>query len=486
MMFKKSVLMIVPAMLLTLSTESLAQNTDDAIRYSQTITGGTALSAGMGGAVGALGGDYSVASVNPAGLGLYRRSEFGGTLGFFNASGNSTYYGTSDDDRKFNFNIPNFHLVINTPNPNRLKTKGWLSTTFAFGYNKQNNLGEYWRFRGNNTDSSIVNAFLKDAGTATPDNLNPFSSGLAYQTYLIDPNQTTGGYTSLNVPLGNEYNQTAVMDARGRLGETNIAFSGNYSNRLYVGGAIAIRRLVYEREYSFIERDLLDSAANYDQLQYRQTQEDRGTSFALRGGAIYRVNDFLRLGASALLPLDYTIRTTYTGSIDSEVANGTHFYEANGEYRYKLRQPARFTGSATFIYEKLAILSVDYELVDYSRLRLNDDSDSFLDQNDRIRSEMKNTGNLRAGIEFRFSDLYARGGYQLTGSPYVNDNFGKPIQQYSLGFGYRNEAFFFDIAYTMSKRDIIYFPYSYAGSTNKPANIQVNSNQLLLSIGTRF
>jgi hypothetical protein len=270
------------------------------------------------------------------------------------------------------------------------------------------------------------------------------------------------------------------------LGETNIAFSGNYSNRLYVGGAIAIRRLVYEREYSFIERDLLDSAANYDQLQYRQTQEDRGTSFALRGGAIYRVNDFLRLGASALLPLDYTIRTTYTGSIDSEVANGTHFYEAEGEYRYKLRQPARFTGSATFIYKKLAILSLDYELVDYSRLRLNDDADSFLDQNDRIRTELKNTGNIRAGVEFRFSDLYARGGFQLTGSPYVNENFGKPIQQYSLGFGYRNEAFFFDIAYTMSKRDIIYFPYSYAGSTNKPANVQVNSNQLLLSIGTRF
>ena len=73
-MFKKSVLMTLPAMVLTMSTVSLAQNTDDAIRYSQTITGGTALSAGMGGAIGALGGDYSVASVNPAGLGLYRKS----------------------------------------------------------------------------------------------------------------------------------------------------------------------------------------------------------------------------------------------------------------------------------------------------------------------------------------------------------------------------------------------------------------------------
>jgi len=485
-MCKKSVLMIVPVMLLTMSTALLAQNTDDAIRYSQTITGGTALSAGMGGAVGALGGDYSVASVNPAGLGLYRKSEFGGTIGFFNASGNSTYYGTSDDDRKFNFNIPNFHLVVNTPNPNRLKTKGWLSTTFAFGYNKQNNLGEYWRFRGDNPDNSIVNSFVANAGNVSPDNLDPFSSGLAYQTFLIDEAIDSNGYTSNFGALNGGMNQTAILDSRGRIGETNISFAGNYSNRLYVGGAIAIRRIVYERNYTFIERNLTDSIPSFVEMQYNQFQEDRGTSFALRGGAIYRVNDFLRLGASALLPLDYNIRTTYSGSIDSEVANGTHFYEAEGEYRYKLRQPARFTGSATVVYKKLAIFSIDYELVDYSRLRLNDDADSFLDQNDRIRSELKNTGNLRAGVEFRFTDLYARGGFQLTGSPYVNENFGKPIQQYSLGFGYRSDSFFFDVAYTLSKRDILYFPYSYAGSTNRPANIQVNSNQLLLSIGTRF
>lgn len=485
-MFKKSVLMTLPAMVLTMSTVSLAQNTDDAIRYSQTITGGTALSAGMGGAIGALGGDYSVASVNPAGLGLYRKSEFGGTIGFFNASGNTTYYGTSDDDRKFNFNIPNFHLVINSPNPNRIKTKGWMSTTFAIGYNKQNNLGEYWRFRGDNPDNSIINSFLADAGNVTPDKLNPFSSGLAYQTYLIDQSLDSNGYTSNLGPINGGMNQSATIDSRGRIGETNISFAGNYSNRLYIGGSLAIRRLVYEREYSFNERNLSDSVPGFQSLQYRQFQEDRGTSFALRGGAIFRVSDYFRLGASALLPLDYSIRTTYSGSIDSEVANTTHFYEAEGEYRYKLRQPARFTGSATFVYEKLAILSIDYELVDYSRIRLNDDADSFLDQNDRIRSELRNTGNLRAGLEFRFTDLYVRGGFQSTGSPYVNENFGKPIQQYALGFGYRNEEFFFDVAYTFSKRDQLYFPYSYAGSTNRPASIQSNSNQLLLSVGTRF
>ena len=102
--------------------------------------GGTALSTGMGGATGAIGGDFTSASINPAGLGFYRQSEWGISTGFAIASSTSAYLGTSDDDRKVNFNIPNIHLVAYSPNANRMKTKGWLSTTFSIGYNKQSNL----------------------------------------------------------------------------------------------------------------------------------------------------------------------------------------------------------------------------------------------------------------------------------------------------------------------------------------------------------
>ena len=58
-----------------------AQNELDALRYSNTGTGGTARSYAMANAFGALGADLSAFHINPAGLGLYRKSEVSIGLG---------------------------------------------------------------------------------------------------------------------------------------------------------------------------------------------------------------------------------------------------------------------------------------------------------------------------------------------------------------------------------------------------------------------
>ena len=57
-----------------------AQSAVDAYNFSQTETRGTARFMSMGGAFTALGGDLSTLSQNPAGLGVYRKSEIGATL----------------------------------------------------------------------------------------------------------------------------------------------------------------------------------------------------------------------------------------------------------------------------------------------------------------------------------------------------------------------------------------------------------------------
>lgn len=53
-----------------------AQNEEDALRYSNVHLLGTARYMGLSGAYGAIGADFSTLSSNPAGIGLYRRSEF--------------------------------------------------------------------------------------------------------------------------------------------------------------------------------------------------------------------------------------------------------------------------------------------------------------------------------------------------------------------------------------------------------------------------
>jgi len=482
---------LVLASLIVSAKASLAQNLSDAVRYSQTATGGTALSTGMGGAIGAVGGDFSSASVNPAGLGLYRQSELAGSLSIFNFSGTSDYFGSSQDDRKFNFNIPNFHLVLHSPNANRLKTKGWLSTTFGFGYNKGTNYSEQWTLRGDNPYNSIVNRYILDAGNKSPDDLNPFGSYLAYQTYLIDPytDPATGaaGYTSLRVPLNGGLAQRGSMNARGRSGETDFSFAANYSNRLYLGATLAIRRIVNERTFTYKEET--DTFPTFTSLNLIENQLDKGTSVGLRAGAIYRITDFFRVGAAALLPLDYTINTKYNSELSTDL--GGDLYEAvspDGSYKYKFRTPARFTGSAAFVIKKSGIISIDYEMVDYRKTRFADAAGSFDDINDLFLSTFKRSGNLRIGGELRFDDLYVRGGWQMIGSPYANDtNRERSMQQFSAGFGYRVSDFFMDFSYTFGMQKTQFAPYSHPGLSVLPvASQKFITNNIAFTIGTRF
>ena len=53
-----------------------AQNAEDALRYSSTFLTGTARYTGLGGAYGAVGADFTSLSSNPAGIGLYKKSDF--------------------------------------------------------------------------------------------------------------------------------------------------------------------------------------------------------------------------------------------------------------------------------------------------------------------------------------------------------------------------------------------------------------------------
>ena len=64
---------------------AFAQGTDDACLFSQTYYQGTAKALGMGNAMGAVGGDMTSVSINPAGMGIYRSNEFTTTLSLMTA-----------------------------------------------------------------------------------------------------------------------------------------------------------------------------------------------------------------------------------------------------------------------------------------------------------------------------------------------------------------------------------------------------------------
>ena len=71
------------------------QNAYDAERLLGNDLNGTARFVGMGGAMGALGGDISVMGTNPAGIGIFRSNDVSVSLGFNNTGTKSMFNGTA-------------------------------------------------------------------------------------------------------------------------------------------------------------------------------------------------------------------------------------------------------------------------------------------------------------------------------------------------------------------------------------------------------
>ena len=82
---------------------------DNALLFSTNKYGGTARFVGMGGAFGALGGDFSSISINPAGLGVYRSSEFVFSPGMSNNINTSTYINNPIEENGYNVNCLDLH-----------------------------------------------------------------------------------------------------------------------------------------------------------------------------------------------------------------------------------------------------------------------------------------------------------------------------------------------------------------------------------------
>ena len=174
---------------------NIAQTASDALRYSQQNVNGTARFIGVGGAMGALGTDYSVLSTNPAGLATYRKSELVLTpsvlinnttaelQGFENAS-------ISETDTKFKLN--NVGVILHT-NPARYIK--WKSFNVGVGYNRVANYNQTLTYEGAAT-GSLAQSMAEAAQGLPPEQLSSYGSGLAYQTGAIYDFYNTNEYTT--------------------------------------------------------------------------------------------------------------------------------------------------------------------------------------------------------------------------------------------------------------------------------------------------
>jgi len=483
-----------------------AQNTefDAALRYSQHNYSGTARFSALGGAFTALGGDFSAISLNPAGLGVYTGSELVFTPSFqFFQSNTNTQVNTRNytkDDFKYNFNFHNIGWVSS------FKPSGdsRLNMNIAIGYNQINDYNSQSQANHFNSEESLMNAFVNNANQVTGYTNNPdalYNSNLtfaheylAWETYQLNFDSTANEWYS-NVDDALRFTDTLgvvqrnITDTKGSLGEYFLSFAINYAHKLYIGTTVGLQRINYEMTSTHREIERNKDINGFESLEFTEHETHNGTGFNLKLGAIYKPTKFLRVGASIHTPTFFNLEYDWYNSMNTDFdAHGPYSSESETQnFSYKLNSPFRFNSGIALMSEKIGLVSIDYEYVDYSFMQLKegDNNIQFIAENDSINETFQVTHNLRIGGELKLDEFYVRLGYAFYQTPYKSsfDHHQSNTQIYSGGFGYRAKSFFIDASYSRS----VWQEKNQVFSTiNNLTNEDFTRNKFVITAGFRF
>jgi len=490
---KKLSLIIVTALLMFTGVKS--QNVDDALRYSQIFYGGTARFMSMGGAFTALGGDISSISQNPAGIGVFRSSEITLTPQLYHINTSSNFYGISND-YLYNFNL-NQAGIVNSFISNNKET-GLISLNMGYSFNKTNNLNSSIRIQGNSNSSSLADAWA-DMSYGTYYSDLSGAEGIAYDAWIIDT-LTGSGQNEYGTVFSNygdnppsEYGQNIrrIITNKGYTGEHAFSIGGNYSNKIFFGATLGVSRLNYTGHYEHLESTDKSLISGFQNFTYTEHFVNTGTGFSLKIGAIVKPVEYLRIGLAFHSPTVYRISERYYDNISSNFEGNDHYEFKNEplDYKYTLTTPFRVMTGVAVQIKKLALISAEYEFVDYSTARFSEAGDGYdySSKNLDIKEILRSTGNLRLGGEVRMNNIYFRGGYGYYGKVFKEgeDNENMDYSSVSFGIGYREQNLSVDFGYTNMQNPQKYIMYNTYDDTVF-ANLTTGRNIFTVTVGYKF
>ncbi len=482
----KRILIILSGALLTLSNIS-AQNEEDALRYSRQYITGTARSVGMGGAMGAIGGDFTSLSINPAGIGVYRSSEFTFSPSLTWNSTKSDFLGNKIEQTRYGMKIGNIGYVVTNKSD---KEKGLVSTSFGFGYNQLNNFNQQILMSGTSSNTSLLDNFTDIYNGPLP-NTSDFYENLANDVDMIAWDSTASKYFNDFERGGYGQKMQRSVVSSGHIGEYVFSAGTNYSNKIYFGATIGVQRVRFEKSIQHTETDQENTIDYSQEFVFTEDLLTRGYGFNAKLGVIARPLDFIRLGAAYHLPTIYFLNDRFNTSMQAWYdqnlnINSKTAESPDGNYDYTLKSAGKFVGSAAITLGKVGMVSVDYERVNYSKATLEGSDYGFIDENNAINNNFKTSNNLRMGAELRLGSGYLRGGYSIYGTPLktVDPNADSKYSVISGGVGIRNSDFFLDLSYArglMKEAYYMYVPQMTTGSINTSS-----LNNLIMTVGFRF
>ncbi len=496
-------------LLLTAAAFSMkAQTIDDALRFSESNYEGTARTLAMGNAFTALGGDLGAVTINPAGSAVARYSQLtitpalniavntaGGTI----LPGENSPYSFANrlTNSTTRFNIPNFGVALNFDTH---RTKGIKNINVGFIVNTTNRFQENLMTSGENNATSFMGAeayyaygydFNELLQSDAYDYYNaPWRTILAAQSGMISnltdaPEEFVGASEVIDdsgIHIGGPLHQSYQRQTTGFKYDYVFNLGFNISDYVYIGANLGITSFNYDSATRFTEAavdpsmfpndftitsddpDVGDEAVTtyFNDMLYDYRYTANGAGVYGKFGIIVTPLAGLRLGAAVQTPVSTTINETWSESASTTFTDSEFNMSAEtpvGEYSYRLISPLRANFGVAYTFGKYGLVSVDYEMCDYSTMKFKEtgmQSGEFDAQNSDIKDFMGTSHMLRAGIEIKPVESFAiRAGYGLTTSPKKDmDEYGNIVyvskladktmtNKWSFGLGYSSKGSFY-------------------------------------------
>jgi long-subunit fatty acid transport protein len=475
----------------------MGQNVSDAIRYSYFEYGGTARNVGVGNTMGSIGADLSAIVSNPAGLAMFRRSEYTVTPSLLSSNASSLLRsGRSNSpltDTRTAFNLHNFGVVFST----KPRSANWVNMNFGIAVNHLANFNRAFNFQGR-SQGSISQRFQELANGG--EGVSGFETGLADEASSIYDFDPADGIYEVDYDLNPKANLSRgqTLFSRGSLSEVSFSFAGNYNDKFAFGISLGVPMASFSTEKIYTERD--DSSAvggavpYFRDLSYREQLTTDGTGVNAKIGIMVKPNQILRLSAALHTPTVYALNDNYNYRLEN------NYYEdrreqgnflgkeaiREGTFEYTQSTPWRIMLGAGLIVGKSGFLSAEVEQVDYGRNRFGYDEfpEAEDEINDDIRNQLRPVTNVRIGGELVFDALRLRAGYGILPSIFQNDDSRSTVV--SAGLGYRRDDYFLDLAYRRSTVTETYYPYLTTNAPLQEVENKYTFGNIVFTLGVKF
>lgn len=494
-----------------------AQSVYDGVKIADKDLNGTARFVGMGGAMGALGGDITTMGTNPAGIGIYRSNDVMTSFSYSAYGMESKYEGQKSTIDKNRWSFDNIGVVFATKIGNQTPLR---YVNFGFNYKRSKSFYKNMSMSGmmgvvenpSNPGSpyyvSQTNSMALQATDAERyvwdnsrqhldfDNANRIFSdpdagwlgALGYQGGLTERDRIDNE-PDLYVPfLPVEPSSVFNSREKGGIDQYDFNVSFNINDRVYLGLTIGTYDVDYDKYSGYDES--YKRGEGYSLESYNNIS---GSGFDVKMGLILRPFEYspFRIGFAVHTPTFYKLTYSTSAIVTNDYRDAntdelkriivdTYDYVGDMKRDYRLVTPWKYNVSLGYTVGTSLALGAEYEYEDYSTMKFkyssNDGGGDMEFENAEVKNCLKGEHTFRIGAEYKVIPEFAfRLGYNYSSAvfrdeavKYIPSNslitdtdFSNKRSQsnYTLGIGYRGKMFYADLAYQLSTYKENFYPF---------------------------